>query len=620
MQYRPEIDGLRALAVLPVIFFHAGVEWLSGGYVGVDIFFVISGFLITTIIYSELSEKKFSILKFYERRARRILPALFFVLTFSTVVAVFTMLPYKLVTYGQALVGTVLFISNVVLWKQSGYFATESEMNPLLHTWSLGVEEQYYLFFPLGLMLIWWMKRQWVITFLVIAGIASLLLSEWASSNMPNANFYLLPTRVWELLVGGLLSIVLIKGNQPGKKAGEIISFAGLLSIAVSIFLYDSQTPFPSFYALLPVLGSAAIIYAATPATLTGKLLSARPLVLIGLISYSAYLWHQPLFAFARIMEPSDEPGLSFMIALGFFSIFLAFVTWKYVEQPFRNKKKYDRNWVFGTSVIGSALFVLAGVGILVSKGLLGLYPEPERKIVGKTSVEYGNYVRTEYNKLTSKEISEDDRTLIIVGDSFSQDFYNIVRESKGFSGYEISTHYVPARCQIFYGVQFSEVASHISELDREMCKKRILSKEDVENFKKTDVIVFASRWEAWSASLMGQTLDSMGLTASDNVIIVGSKQFEKSRAKLLAHFREYGADKKRLVDEEEVKINNILKEELDDYGFVDIISGYCAGGCPLFAEDGSPISYDGRHLTKEGAVAIGDFVFSVQPLERFKF
>lgn len=619
MQYRPEIDGLRALAVLPVIFFHAGVDWLSGGYVGVDIFFVISGFLITTIIYSELSENKFSILKFYERRARRILPALFLVLIVTTVLAVFTMLPNKLMTYGQALVGTVLFVSNIVLWKQSGYFATEAEMNPLLHTWSLGVEEQYYLFFPLGLMLIWWMKRQWIITLLVITGGASLLLSQWASSNMPNANFYLLPTRVWELLVGGLLSIVLIKGNQPGKKAAEIISLAGLLSIAVSIFLYDRQTPFPSFYALLPVLGSAAIIYAATPDTLTGKLLSARPFVLVGLISYSAYLWHQPLFAFARIIDANGEPGLSHMIALAFFSLFLAFLTWKYVEQPFRNKKKYNRNWVFGASVIGSLVFVLLGAGILGSKGLLGLYPEPERKIVGRTSLEYGNYVRTEYNKLIGKRISEDNRTLIIVGDSFSKDFYNIVRESKGFSDYEISTHYVPARCQIFYGVPFSEVANNVSESDREMCKKKILSSEDIENFKKADVIVFASRWKAWSASLMGKTIESMGLTVSDNVIIVGSKQFEKSRDKLLSYFREYGVDKKRLVDEEEVKINNILKEELDGYGFVDIISGYCARGCPLFAEDGSPISYDGLHLTKEGAKAIGEYVFTVQPLRKFK-
>ena len=420
-------------------------------------------------------------------------------------------------------------------------------------------------------MLIWWMKRQWVITFLVIAGIASLVLSEWASSNMPNANFYLLPARVWELLVGGLLSIFLIKGNQPGKKAGEIISLVGFFSIAISIFLYDSQTPFPSFYALLPVLGSAAIIYAATPDTLTGKLLSTRPLVLIGLISYSAYLWHQPLFAFARIIEPGDEPGLTTMIALAFLSLMLAFLTWKYVEQPFRNKKKYNRNWVFGASFIGSVLFVLLGAGILGSKGLLGLYSEPERKIVGKTIVEYGNYVEAEYNKLAGKEISEDDRALIIVGDSFSQDFYNIVRESKGFSGYEISTHYVPARCQIFHGIPFSEVASNINESDREMCKKRILSKEDVENFKKADVIVFALRWEAWSASLMGQTMESMGLTTSDNVIIVGSKQFEKSRAKLLAHFREYGPDKKRLVDEEEIKINKIIEKQII-FGFFDEI------------------------------------------------
>ena len=195
MKYRSEIDGLRALAVLPVIFFHAGFELFSGGFVGVDVFLVISGYLITTIIISEMSEGKFSILKFYERRARRILPALFFVMLVSLPFAWLWLTPKDLKDFGQSLIATSTFSSNILFWLESGYFDTATELKPLLHTWSLAVEEQYYILFPIFLLITWRLGLKWILSILAIILVISLGAAHWGAYNKPNAAFYLLPTR-----------------------------------------------------------------------------------------------------------------------------------------------------------------------------------------------------------------------------------------------------------------------------------------------------------------------------------------------------------------------------------------------------------------------------------------
>ena len=202
MKYRAEIDGLRALAVLPVILFHAGFEWFSGGFVGVDVFFVISGYLITTIIISEMAEGKFSIVNFYERRARRILPALFFVMAACLPFAWLWLMPNDLKDFGQSLVAVSIFSSNFLFWLESGYFDTAAELKPLLHTWSLAVEEQYYILFPVFLMLTWRLGIKWILILLSIVFLVSLGVAQWGAYNMPSAAFFLFPTRGWELLIG----------------------------------------------------------------------------------------------------------------------------------------------------------------------------------------------------------------------------------------------------------------------------------------------------------------------------------------------------------------------------------------------------------------------------------
>jgi peptidoglycan/LPS O-acetylase OafA/YrhL len=363
--YRPEIDGLRTLAVLPVILFHAGFEFFSGGYIGVDVFFVISGYLITSILLKELESGSFSILNFYERRARRIMPALFFVVFACIPLAWLLMVPEELKLFGQSLVSVSTFSSNVYFWLTTNYFSASAEELPLLHTWSLAVEEQFYLIFPLLLAFFW---RQGITRLLgIIVGLAiiSILLSEYGWRYNSIANFYLLPTRGWELLLGAILAFPVFKSFRhiDNARIKNFLANVGFSAILFSIFFFDKNTPFPSVYSLVPVIGTCLIICFATKDSFSGMLLSSKPFVGIGLISYSAYLWHQPLFAFSR-MASNQEPSQLLMMILALSSLLLAYISWRFVEAPFRQKNAIKRNSIFVFSTAGISLLLLIGLAL----------------------------------------------------------------------------------------------------------------------------------------------------------------------------------------------------------------------------------------------------------------
>ena len=356
MQYRSDIDGLRAVAVVPVILFHAGFAGFEGGFVGVDVFFVISGYLITGILIGELATGTFSIARFYERRARRILPALFVVMAACLPFAWLWMLPSQMKEFGQSIVATLLFSSNVLFWRQDDYFSASAELQPLLHTWSLSVEEQFYLIFPILLLVLWRFGRRQALISLVILAVLSFLVSEWASHRLPTANFFLAPMRAWELLAGAICAMV--SARRPFGSS-SVLSIAGLAMIIGAILVFDGDTPFPGVYALVPVTGAALILLFAGHDSLTARLLSRAPLVGLGLISYSAYLWHQPLFAFARIRSLT-EPEPVLMAALSGFSIVLAYLTWRFVERPFRSGGAWgaaSRRGVFVSAGAAGGLF-----------------------------------------------------------------------------------------------------------------------------------------------------------------------------------------------------------------------------------------------------------------------
>lgn len=365
MKYRAEIDGLRALAVVPVILFHAGFEVFSGGFVGVDVFFVISGYLITTILIEDIENQRFSILNFYERRARRILPALFFVMLVCIPFAWAWMLPSQMEDFSQSIVAVSLFSSNILFWKESGYFDAAAEAKPLLHTWSLAVEEQYYLLFPIFLFFAWRFGKNSVLWMVVVLAAISLALSEWGWRNNPIPNFYLAPTRAWELFAGSISAFIVLKR---GVKASNVLSLLGLTGIMIAIFAYDESIPFPSSYALLPVLGVVLLILFADTNTLVAKILSTKIFVGIGLISYSAYLWHQPLFAFSRVYS-LEPPSDLLMLILSILSIILAVFSWRFVEKPFRIKSKMTKYKIYWFSAIGLLLFVSFGIGGHITGG-----------------------------------------------------------------------------------------------------------------------------------------------------------------------------------------------------------------------------------------------------------
>jgi peptidoglycan/LPS O-acetylase OafA/YrhL len=371
MKYRREVDGLRALAVVPVMFFHAGFEVVSGGYVGVDVFFVISGYLITTILITEMEEDNYSILRFYERRARRILPALTAVIAVSIPVALMLLPPKELADFSDSVIAAAIFASNILFWREAGYFDAAAELKPLLHTWSLAVEEQYYILFPLFLFFIWRFGRKAVLGSLVFFFVASLALGHWAAVDKPSAAFYLLPTRGWELLIGALSAFYL---KSPAadryKRLHQPLSLIGLLMIVYAIFVFDDNIRIPGLPMLIPTAGAALIILFATEGTIARRILGAAPFVGIGLISYSAYLWHQPILVFARYYMFRDTLGLGLPLhdnlainsVLLVVSLLAAWASWSFVELPFRQRSKMGKSykWAYA-SVTALGAIALAG-------------------------------------------------------------------------------------------------------------------------------------------------------------------------------------------------------------------------------------------------------------------
>ncbi|MDB9784248.1 acyltransferase [Pelagibacteraceae bacterium] len=397
-KYKPEIDGLRALAVLPVIFFHAGIELFKGGYVGVDIFFVISGYLITTIILSEISKGKFNLKNFYLRRARRILPILYFICLLTIPFSIMIMDQENIKFFSKELISVILFCSNFFFWKNTGYFGADSDLQPLLHTWSLGVEEQFYIFFPIFVIIIWNLKKKYLVHSIIFILLLSILLSQFGGNlkyqnltftppffllpfdffwQAGLANFYLPFGRVWELMAGSLLAIYLSKNKIVDKKSNNIFSFLGFIAIVFSILYYSENIQYPSIFTLLPVVGTLLIIIFSTKKTVLNKILSYRPLVFIGLISYSLYLWHQPLLSFFRIYYNLSLNSLNiFLIIL--LSFGLSFLSWKYIETPFRNKQVITNKKLLFYLFTSSSLVIIFSCLILFEK------IKPNQKILPK--------------------------------------------------------------------------------------------------------------------------------------------------------------------------------------------------------------------------------------------
>jgi peptidoglycan/LPS O-acetylase OafA/YrhL len=422
-KYRADIDGLRAVAILPVIFFHAGLG-CKGGFVGVDIFFVISGFLITSLILKEMAEGTFNVALFWERRIRRIFPALAVVMLVSFTVAWFYFAPEDFNWCGQSMVAQTTLLSNVYFWLKLDYFDPGADTKPLLHTWSLAVEEQFYVLFPLLLLFLTGRRRNFTVAAIIWFAMASFALSVAGSYACPKANFYLLPSRAWELLLGALLAAIAGMQATPAW-LNETLAGIGISLILWSVFFYTSAMRFPGLAALLPCLGAAFVIFSGgAKTTLVGRVLAWRPLVFIGLISYSLYLWHWPILVFAKYGRPEPLSG-PWRLTLLLAAFATAAASWRWIETPFRQRQLCARRrQIFAFAAAGMLILLMLGAGAYWMHGVPSRLPVQAQAVIKDFRKQnFQNNITTEQavkGQFAELGITNTNRpvTLILWGDS----------------------------------------------------------------------------------------------------------------------------------------------------------------------------------------------------------
>ena len=582
MKYRREIDGLRAFAVVPVILFHAGFKIFSGGFVGVDVFFVISGYLITSILLAELETGKLSLAHFYERRARRILPALFLVMFTCLLFSWFWLLPPNFKSFSQSLVAVSLFASNFLFWRTNGYFEAFAEFKPLLHTWSLAVEEQYYVLFPLFLMLCWRLGKRRLALLLVAVTCLSLFAAQWATAKNPAFAFYLLPTRGWEILIGALIPFYPRKHNTA-----------------------YNQPASP--------LGAALIIMFATPKTLTGRLWGSKLFVGIGLISYSAYLWHQPLFVFAKHKTVSD-PSQGLMSILAVATFILAYFSWKYVEAPFRKKQHFTRQQIFLYAICGTIFFITIGLIGNFTKGIPQRYSTEEQTLVAMGTKEgalklygLGTCLIEGYQQvdvlISSNCIPNHPNKVIVFGDSEAAHLMAGVRHS--FSNYAIG-QWTGTGC---YAIDYSKNSAHCREMYQTFLD-HVLSKA-----QPSDIILISSRWidlyndidkKEFSNGLVA-LLDHLKQAKAKIVIIGNTPEFTRSPQLIMVMEGIKNKGTVSLQSKDFREVNALLKSTAQTYGltFFDPTTALCDALQCIVVNNGTHLFFDGGHLSTEGSVHV---------------
>ena len=580
MLYRREIDGLRALAVLPVILFHAGFETFSGGFVGVDVFFVISGYLITTIILAELEQGKFSIVNFYERRARRILPALFVVMLLSLLFGYFLLMPDEFKNLGQSFVATSLFSNNVLLGLTSDYWDLASEFKPLLHTWSLGVEEQYYVIVPVLLMIFWKIGKSSIVYLLWSIFITSLLFAVWFVNISPKWAFYILPSRAWEICIGALAAIYLLRyATLINKfKYSNALSFLGVILIVFSILVFDSTIASPGVFLLIPTIGAVLIIIFCQPKSISFQVLGSKSFVFMGSLSYSLYLWHQPIFAFLRIYS-SEHPSSFNFLALMPLVFVLSFLTWKFVESPFRSKVFVSRNLVFSYSVFGTIFFIVVGLYLNKSYGMSSrvfndgvVVADMDKRIYNERAFAY-----------KKEKFSDTSATnILILGDSFARDFTNLTLENFDVSHAEI--------------VYRDDLYGCIDDYLRRKVSNSL--------FIEADVIVFASGVYEKDCYLKDI---AFAKSRDKDIFYIGTKNFGYNLNWLIRLDKDQRKNRFNPIADSVILSDKNMAKAIPSEHFISLLSPTLVDkNIPITDDMGRMLSTDRAHLTKYGAVFFG--------------
>jgi peptidoglycan/LPS O-acetylase OafA/YrhL len=579
LSYRPEIDGLRALAVSTVVLYHANIPGFGNGFIGVDIFFVISGYLITSIIVKQQAQDEFSYREFIVRRARRILPALLVVMLAFIPFALWLMLPDPLENFGQSLVATSFSANNILLWLTTGYWDLASEYKPLLHTWSLGVEEQFYIFYPFILLLCLKLPLRACYACLVILAVISFAFMVYSLQNDPAGAFYLLHCRAWQLLTGGIAGLASIHMKIERR---PLLAGLGLILNLIALISWPGVKIPMQITLLLVTAGTALYLVWSDKSGKIGWIFTRQPVIFIGLISYSLYLWHQPIFAFIRIAmfeEPSMAHfGLGILAACGF-----SVLSWKYVEKPFRSATITSSRFFWTATGISMTVIVAIGMTLNLSGGL------PQRLEYSGSSVPSGATIA--YNERIKRLLPStvpatgtDRPVVLIAGNSFARDISNVLLEA----GLDSSLF-------LLYREHMSPCVSDWSGPERRLASS-------------VDMIIFASG--AYAQDCVDQTL-----RLDAPVKFVGPKQFGHNLNPLVRYSPEMRSTI-RLPILEEIRLKNANQVKSIGDRYVNMINILSEDGKNIRVADdhGSLLTTDQIHFSRAGAIFAAEHLHELLP------
>jgi peptidoglycan/LPS O-acetylase OafA/YrhL len=615
-KYRPDIDGLRAVAILPVLFYHLGTSLAPGGFVGVDVFFVISGYLITSLISAEMHQGTYSITNFYVRRARRIFPALFAMCAVTALFVLLFCLPSDAKRFSSALAAATLFGSNIYFYLSADYFAADAATQPLLHTWSLAVEEQFYIFFPLILLLVrrYFGQRERLI--MVALALLSLGISVWLVETDKAGAFYLLHSRAWELLLGGLLALGVFPAIQSRLLAGAL-GLVGLALIAGSVLLYRENMPFPGLAALAPCIGAALLIHTGKDASLlTAQALSLAPVRFIGLISYSLYLWHWPVAVISRYAafwygwDPDLKLHKLAVLALSFAA---AMLSWYFVERPFR-----QRPYRLGTTAILSAsaatmafLVVAAGVVYPLSQRFWQM-PQGAERVLATLDYRPTNAKRScflgpktndfrYFNQAGCLGLSDTKENWLLIGDSQAADLW------AGLSDVNPEINLMQGTASGCKPLLDLKGERRCTDLMRFLFADFIPK-------RRFDVILVSARWGSGNIAEVRRTANALKPYAERVVVFGPHVEYKLDLPWLLA--ASMLKDDPSVVDRarlgKQAQTDKLFAEQLrqDGTGYVSLYAALCPEGrCQVTDEQGLPLAFDYGHLTASGSAVVAQWI-----------
>jgi peptidoglycan/LPS O-acetylase OafA/YrhL len=611
--YRRDIDGLRAFAVLPVVGFHFLIlpTTLTGGFVGVDIFFVISGYLITHTIFNDINRGTYSIVDFYNRRIRRIFPALFTIFFFCVIVTFFWSLPSEATQVGHSILSSIFFVSNYLFYSQTGYFDRNSETNPLLHTWSLSVEEQFYVVFPAIIYLLRKSSNEAQVRLLYAVALASFLSAAWMVFRDSAAAFFLVQYRAWELLIGSLLAVKAVPTLRRQWQA-EMVGIGGLVLIVMSVFLISKDTPFPGLAALAPCVGAAAVIHSGEAhTTLVSRALALLPFRFTGLISYSLYLWHWPIIVFYRLLVV-NEPSRMERLALLAICIVAATVSWRFIERPFRTKPYQLKP--SGTLIGGAAAMGVTAAAVLALPFQIDRvfkYPDRAMEVLSYAKIDQRHMrvgtcfsLASDITKIINSNCMQTKPNMpnfLIVGDSHAAHLWSGLQATYPTVNFLQATG---AGCTpVLNGKSRNAACDQMVHYIFQQFLPRT----------KLDGIIISARWEA-SNEILSSLISTANFARNytDRVVVFGRiAEYDQALPRIMARAIASNkseiefANSHRTGPSQDIDQRFSAALEATPIEYVSVYRAICNRACEIWATQKAPLQFDNDHLTCEGSIEL---------------